>query len=296
MRAGIEWDGDANMAWNLKTLLMLARAGALAIVARAMPEIVREEGEPEEAFDARLLEVLESHWSTCAVQVLAGAELQNPAYWATAVSRSRRESLDAATANWERMIEVLGNQRPLEKILGEVYRVDADCIHVADQAHPLKIMPPTRLCDSLGAPLQQAMQKDRQLLVIYSGEGDWPRLVMETAQRLASLGMREFALPAQLLGHRDARTLHRSAPERFVWLRNSATLETTTYPQWPLPRVTVFAPGQPIPEEALLPRRPIEIILAAEDTVDPRHPLRRLGDVQPPRCMHRTTFQTLLNL
>ena len=172
-----------------------------------MPEIVREEGEPEEAFDTRLLEVLKSHWSTCAVKVLAGAKLQNPGYWATVVSRCRRESLDAATANWERMIEVLGKQRPLEKILREVYRIDADCIHVADQAHPFKIMPPARLCDRLGAPLQQALQKDSKLLVIYPGDGDWQRLVMETAQADSpAYGMRECALPASLtlLSHRDA--------------------------------------------------------------------------------------------
>lgn len=296
MRQGIEWDGDTNMAWNMKTLLMLARAGALEIVARPMPEIVRDANETDEAFDARLLEVMANHWSVCGVRVLAGADLQSPNYWCTVVANSRRESIEAATSNWERMLEVLDYKWPLEQILREVYRIDADGIHVADQAHPFPVMPPARLCDSLGQPLQQALQSDTQLLVIYPVESDWKRLVMETVGRLVSLGIRECVLPAQLLQHRDARALHRKAPERFVWLRNSATLTTTTHPQWPLPRLTVFAPAQAMPEEALVPRRPIEIIMAAAGTADPRHPIRRLGDVTPPRCMQWSTFQNLLNL
>ena len=156
-------DSDPNMAWNLKTLLMLARAGALEIVARPMPEIVRKEGEPEEVFDARLLEVLEDHWSSCAVRPLVGAKLQDPHYWNTVVSANRGKSLEAATASWEWMLEALGNQKPLEKIFCEIYRIDTDCIQVAGQTHPFKVMPPARMCDTLGVPLQQALQQDRQM-------------------------------------------------------------------------------------------------------------------------------------
>jgi ATP-dependent DNA helicase RecQ len=296
IRPTLEWDGNTNMAWNLKTLLMLARSGAIEIVARPMPEVEREDGESEEAFDARLQEVLEDHWSSCAVKVLAGADLQRQSYWDTVVSKNRGESLAAAETNWKRMLEAIDRRRPLEKILSEVYRIDPYCIHVADQAHPFKVVPPLRLCDSLGEPLRQALQSDTQLLVIYPGNGDWKRIVMQTATRCASLGTRECALPAQLLQHPDARTIHRAAPERFVWLRDSAALETSTLMRWPLPRLTVFAPGQLVPEEALLPRRPVEIVMAPEGAADPRHPIRELGDVAPPRCMQWITFQNLLNL
>src|SRR5262249_22403625 len=121
MRKGIEWDGDTNMAWNMKTLLMLARAGALEIVARPMPEIVRDANETDDAFETRLLEMMQNHWSVCAVKILAGADLQSSNYWSTVVAKSRRESLAAATSNWDRMTEALDHKRPLEQILREVY-------------------------------------------------------------------------------------------------------------------------------------------------------------------------------
>jgi ATP-dependent DNA helicase RecQ len=296
MRAEIEWDGDTNMAWNLNTLLMLVRAGQLEIVAREVPRIDQKDGESDYDFESRRQRILEEHWSTCPVKIRDSTQLLDQDFWANEVSSSREESLNASNLNWNRMLEVLHKGRPLDTILRQVYKIDSEGIFVADQSSPLKIMPPKRLNNCLGLPLRKVLQNTPLLLVRYPCEGNWQALVMRTVKQLVHLGARECGLPEQLLVHEDIDSLHRRAPERFVWVRNSAMLEIAHYPQWPLPRLTIFAPGQNIPQEALLPRRPIEVVLFAEGTADPRrHDNQSLANSHSPRCMTLETFQTLLS-
>jgi ATP-dependent DNA helicase RecQ len=296
MRAEIEWDGDTNMAWNLNTLLMLVRAGQLEILAREIPRIDQEDCESDYDFESRRQRILEDHWATCAVKIHDSTRLLDQGFWANEVNSSREESLNASAVSWECMLQVLNKTRPLREILNQVYEIKSPRIDLANQACPLKIMPPERLQNELAAPLQKALKSDALLLVQYPRGENWQALVLRTVKRLVRLGMRECAVPRDLLENGEIRSLHSVAPERFVWLRNSAELETVAYQEWSLPRITVFAPDQAIGEHALQPRRPIEVILFAEGTPDPRDRARLLESSNYPNCMLLRTLQTLLNL
>jgi hypothetical protein len=149
LRRGMIWDGDANMGWNMKTLLLLARAGALTIESRRPPTVTREEGETDALFEKRLAEKMEEHWSLCPVRLHATADLTTPEYWATVVAGSRLETLSAANLNWARMREVLEGRGDLNRILCDVYRVPEAGIEVSHGGEGIPVRPPTRLCAGL---------------------------------------------------------------------------------------------------------------------------------------------------
>ena len=302
LRPGKTWDSEANMGWNMKTLLLLARAGALTIESRRPPTVTIQEGETEAAFEKRLAETMDEHWSLCPVQLHAAADLATPEYWATVVARSRGETLAAARVNWARMREVLSGRRNLNRILRDVYRVPEAGIEVGDGGEGLPVRPPSRLCAGLSDSLRQAMaQVGLSLLIVtYTATRDWEREVLRAVKRLVKLGIRELAVPDtwhSAVG--PLQNLHRDAPERFVIVRGISETDPHGSDGWPLPRVSVVEPATmllPISEHLLLLDRPVHLVFVPVGTPDARHDGRKIGDVSPPHVMRWDALENLLQL
>jgi len=302
LRPGKTWDSDANMGWNMKTLLLLARAGALTIESRRPPTVTIEQGETEEAFEKRLAEKMEEHWSLCPVRLHAAADLSTPQYWATVVANSRLETLSAASLNWRRMREVLAGRRDINRILRDVYRVAEAGIEVGDASEGLPVRPPGHLCAALSDALRQIIPPRGLplLIVTYPATHDWQREVLRAVEHLVKLGIRELAVPdAWRSVSGPLHNLHRHAPERFVLVRAISETDPHGSNGWPLPRVSVVAPSRtpaPIYEHLLLLERPLHLIFVPFGTPDARHPGRTLGDVSPPNMMRWDALENLLQL
>lgn len=302
LRPGKTWDSEANIGWNLRTLLLLARAGAITIENRRMPAVSIEEGETEEAFDRRLAKRMEEHWSLCPLRLHATADLTKPEYWATVVARSRLETLSAARSNWARMCEVLEGRRDLNCILRDVYRVQEAGIEVSDGCEGLPMRPPRMLCAKLSAALCKVIVTPGLplLIVTYTATRDWQRDVVRTVERLVKLGIREIAVPeAWRAGMDQLQNMHRNAPERFVLVRGNAETDPHGSSGWPLPRASVVeatTPLLPIPEHLILLDRPFHLLFVPEGTPDNRHPGRKIGDVSPPQSMRLEVLVNLLQL
>lgn len=312
LRPGMVWDSEANMSWNMKTILLLARAGALEIESRRPPDVVRGESESEIAFEKRLRAELERHWSICPVR-LKNTETTSPAFWEKVVARSRSETLSAADESWRRMCEVLAGKRELAAILREVYRVRAAGIEVSTGTEGFPIVPPRRACAHLAESLRRIGPQDSGALLIVtyatSGQaaGGWRRAVVEIMHRLVRLGIREVAVPPEWRTWTkwpDGResplyTLHRGASERFVIVRGVDETDPLGSKGWPVPRLSIVEPSQtaqPVPEHLLLLERPFHIILAPAESLDPRHSGRKIGDVPPPEVMRLEVMRNRLQL
>lgn len=302
LRPGKTWDSEANMGWNMKTLLLLARAGALTIESRRPPTVTIEQGETEAAFEKRLAETMAEHWSLCPVRLHAAADLATPEYWSTVVASSRLETFSAASLNWRRMREVLAGRRDLNRILRDVYRVPEAGIEVGDGSEGLPIRPPGRLCAGLSDALRQIIPPHGLplLIVTFTPTRDWQREVLRAVERLVKLGIRELAVPdAWRSGSGPLQNLHRHAPERFVLVRGISETDPHGSNGWPLPRVSVVAPAPtlaPISEHLLLLERPFHLIFVPVGTPDARHPSRTIGDVSPPHMMRWDALENLLQL
>jgi superfamily II DNA or RNA helicase len=312
IRPGMEWDSDANMAWNMKTILLLARADALEIESRRPPEVPRAEGESEAAYAKRSQAEMELHWSICPVRIKS-AETASSTFWEDAVAKSRNETLSAADENWRRMREVLTGKRDPLAILRDVYRVRSAGIEVGSGTEGLPINPPRRLCNEVAKSLRSIFPRsgDSLLIVTYSitehRSGGLRREMVATMTRLVKLGFREVAVPPSWRAWPNSpdgrenplQSLHRAAPERFVIVRDINETEPLGSNGWPVPRLSIIDPAeatQPVPQHLLLLERTLHIILVATEALDPRHPGRKIGDVTPPEVMHLETFQNLLQL
>ena len=300
LRADMTWESKANMGWNLKTLLLLARAGGLTIESRRPPVLTRGEDEDELDFESRLAETMEKHWSLCPVRVHASENLLSPEYWETVVARSRDDSLRIARENWSRMNQVLKGSRDLGRILRDVYRVSDVGIEVGDGSVGLPVRPPGRLCATLSESLLRLASGTNPpiLIVAYETAEDWRRNVGRLVIRLVKLGVREVAAPDSWRSESGPlKGLHRDAPEGFLIVRGIAETDPLGCDGWPLPRVSIVdpeSPPAPIPEHLLVLQRPFHLVFAPNDTPDARHPGRRIGDVSPPQSTRLETLDNLL--
>ena len=286
------------MGWNMKTILLLVRAGALKIESRRPPEVLRAERESEATFAERFRKEMEQHWSICPVRI-ESAETTSPAFWEDVVAKSRSDTLSAADENWRRMREVLMGKRDLTTILREVYRVGSAGIEVGNGTEGLPVLPPKRLCADLAQSLRRLVpqQENPVLVITYPAAGQhaggWRRAVVEMMGRLVKLGIREVAAPSAWRtsakwpdgGEKALHSLHRGAPEHFVIVRGINETDPIGSNGWPVPRLSIVEPAQvpqPVPEHLLLLERPLHIIFVPEESLDPRHPDRKIGDVPPP--------------
>jgi superfamily II DNA/RNA helicase len=118
----LDWDTDRNMSWNLKTILLLARAGAVEVHYRPPPDQDLEDGEDPEAADSEREKEPERYYSEIPLRLNRSDTLEE-AFWQEAVAKSRDATMEAANTGWRRMEDILENRRSLVDVLREVYQI-----------------------------------------------------------------------------------------------------------------------------------------------------------------------------
>jgi len=304
LRPTMQWESRRNVEWNLKTVLLLERAGALEIVSRPVPELEQIDGESESAFKQRQDEGLEAYWSTCPIRLKRDDTL-DPEFWDTVVSNSRSETLRHARVNWSRMDQVLRGNEDVNAILSKLYQVDSVGIDVDVGQVGYPVYPPERLSWNVSSNLTDIFSSrgSAQLFVTYPPVIEQSRLI-DLMSKLVGQGIREVVVSESLrndtVWHNELSRLHLKAqPERFVCIRSLGEEDPIGSGGWPLPCLTVLDPGSvgsAFPSELFLVERPLHIILLPEGLQDPRHPGRMIGDVQPPAVMKLSTFSNYLEL
>jgi hypothetical protein len=297
-RPGVNWDGERNVEWNLKTLLLLARAGVLEIINTEPTEPAPMPGESSESHRERCDAERLKFENYCAVKLLQS----NPATtadWDLQVGEHRNESRAASLRNWRRMEDMLRDRRERTELLREVYRVpEAGAFDVAEEPSGVALTTAKAVCHELRDQLQRALPPGGTglLLVTYTTAGIAPREIftrlVELLKRLAKNGIREVALPqewrnvpmwpASLPNPLKAMTSH--TPENFLIVRDLNDVEPPFQGFIQVPRVSVLPPRHSpdaISPGLFLLQRPVHLIIVPEECRDHRHPSRRVGDVAP---------------
>jgi ATP-dependent DNA helicase RecQ len=306
VRSKLQWDGERNREWNLKTLLLLARAGVLEILHRPGPECVQLPEESDEDFQLRR-EQAEAYYP---IQLIQSNPL-NAHDWDRQVGVPRGHTLRAAGENWRRMEEFLHGKRPLVDILCEVYQVpDAGIRHVGLDAVDVSPLPPRQVCSQIGEKLAHALRARRTncLLVTYPTAGVNERQIFiglsELLKKLATQGIREIALPAiwraadrwpSSLPNPMLEVLRRSR-ENFIIVRDLEEQESPLAGKLAVPRVSLLTreyAGQSLPETLLALARPAHLIVLPEECPDHRKQDRRVGDADHPPVVRLEDFQQL---
>jgi ATP-dependent DNA helicase RecQ len=311
LRPGIDWDSERNIGWNLKTILLLARAGVLQVEHRSLAEVSREANESDEAFHLRREALRDEHQALCPIRLLQPNPLTDDA-WESQVGTYRDRSKTLAAVSWNRMEAMLRGKRSLVEILREVYLVPSAGIHdVATEARGLTIVPPRVVCDHLEPPLRDALSNHRGevLLVTYRTAGMAARQMftglVEVLKRLARNGIREFALPTALRNAarwpgflpNPLKSITAVTRENFLIVRELDEDDPLLHGSIAVPRVTLIPPHyspEPVPSFLFLLRRPAHLIIVPEECRDHRNPSRRVGEVAPPDAVRLEDFQRVL--
>lgn len=302
-------DNSENRAWNMRTLLLMDRAGLIRL--EAVPPPRREAEETDDEWERRSETAFEEYAMHAVVQVREGA-LADQAVWDAAVSEARVDAIGADRLARRRMDDALASDALLCALFTETYRLGRAIPGIPDGQIPVPVAPSCGGCPGCRAagssprrfvppaplpaqstshiwaePVRPWFAGQSALAVLYSETEDgWVANVVRALERLVRLGMWALWAPPRVLADDGVRSLYRFAPGRAVfhldrWDRLHAPL---------LPTALVYQPGRDVHRGALNDGGPPRVVFAPDDSLDRRHGSAEIREYHPAVA----TIETLL--
>lgn len=289
-------ESDYNQAWNMRTLIMMARAKVLQLDSQSPQRFAELEAQSGRAFDGLNEEDWSEYFRHTVVRIsLLGHREKDEFTLAIASERSR--AIGASNAGQKLLHQLLSGTEEVSLLLDRLYRNHT----------PGRTIIVSRACG--GCPIDRANGESERayaepVALGIAGDGRydstlWTRrfphldlkhpILLLSPQPLddgmtfsvleamvSTFGIKELCIPSEYRKReRRLGTLHRRAPEGMLILQ-SLEEECRQPSPYQLPRVTKSDDNV---EGSLFDlTRPVHVILASNTASDPFHPLRRLGD------------------
>ena len=289
--AHISQDSKANIAWNLRTLILLNRAGIIRLESQEPPIVDRVENETEKAFKSRRQLAMDQYFSTAFLTILNDDHL-NEYVWETVVQPERSRMYAASRDSFDRMKQMLAGNVEIGKLLRETYTLKtanggsspqhccsgcptcrADKVELSQRfSHP---EPDLVECIEHGNVAELKSLFRVQFPVVYvrvdNSHSDRERLdlCLEFIRQLARRGVDEFAIPEAWKSKSDWKRIHEFSPRRLVVASPLGSYDLRKN-DLRLPRATFLFDGASpiITRELINMERPFHIIFAPEDARD----------------------------
>lgn len=287
----IEQDSDANVAWNLRTLVLLNRAGIICLESQQPPNVERKETETDRDFESRCQTIMDEYFATAYVKILNDGHLDEQ-IWETVVQPERSRMYSASKESFDRMNQLLAGNVEIGKLLKETYTVKtanggpspehscsgcptcrADNVEVSQRfSHP---EPDLVECLEHGnvAELQSLFRVQSPVVFVrvdnsYS-DRERMKMCLDFIQQLAGRGVDEFAVPEAWKSKRDWKRVHEYSRRRLVVASSLGSYDLRKN-DLRLPRATFLFDGDSpvIPRELINIERPFHIIFAPEDAIE----------------------------
>lgn len=310
---GVQGDSDANVAWNLRTLVLMARSGMLHLQAHSPPQMEQMESEDDETY-ARRRELAFREYARLARVKPKNLDHLDRNTWTSMVESSRQASRRADQQAHRQVLRLLSGDQSFASLFGETYRVpDAGILPAqgvgncpaSRRAGLARRVPEPPEPEPLHCPigkrgdaLLRLCRDQNPLLVACPPQGETRRALraqltrlFNLMQRLVALGIREIAAEHSWLEQADFRALYHYADPPLVL--HSSPDESPGPPRVGLqvPRLSLLHVGC-TPQRlaiALELKRPAHIILLPEELDDLHHPARRFFDTRS-----KLTFDELI--
>lgn len=290
--AHIQQDSDANVAWNLRTLVLLNRAGIIRLESHEPPIIERKENEPDRDFESRRQAIMDEFFATAYVTILHDGHLDEQV-WETVVQPERSRMYSASNESFDRMNQLLAGTVEIGKLLKETYTAKTfnggpapehycsgcptcrtEKVELSKRfSHP---EPDLVECIEHGdvAELKALFRVQSPVVFVRvensHGDRETVKLCLQFIQLLAGRGVDEFAVPNAWKSKRDWKRVHEYSPRRLV-AGSSLDSYDLRKNDLRLPRATFLfdGPSPAIPRELTNMERPFHIIFAPDDAIDP---------------------------
>ena len=304
--ADLRDENEANRAWNLRTLTLMARAGliSLGVPQYEFPE--QHEGESDSDYEDRSQHDLNEVFDRA---VVIRKTTITESIWRDAVAGERTRARCRDEQDRHRLKELLGVKRPFNEIFAETYTLTLN----KRQVSPLPFPGQCRLTrsqskdvGSYSAPAQiaftdglladlaervdlEGLFSERHHWITYVPPDDGKRKrrkwvkqrIDKFLQRLVHGGIVEVAIPESLAVEIDVEALVKKSATGYVAIRSLSETDPTRLEgvptELPLPRVTLLAPDAScgLEVENLLDiERPLHAIILPENVPDPYRPDR----------------------
>lgn len=296
-------DSEENEAWNLRTILLMARSGLLELESKPPPLIEFDEETDSAVAEEERSTAMQLYFKSRFVRVDAGHS--NPAIWQQKVEDVRSQIKKTREQGFHLMCEILNGSRELSTVLVDTYCISDAGVNVQATCGGCPVCRKMGRCGLsissgyLEPPTLNIKDVDpilRDVLgpmvsyrpVFYSRPGmsrsdkrKWHRQIIRILRRLVSLGILEIAASQSFLEDEDYRELYLKSPQNFIFhtpLEEAIPIEG----ELQMPRVTLLDPevaSVAMYKKIMKCERPIHIVIAPDDIPSPVDTHRRLMDV-----------------
>ncbi len=300
----IQQDSDANVAWNLRTLVLLNRAGIIRLESSRPPDVRPTEGELESAFEKRREKAMEQFFATANFTIRESGGHLDAAVWEAEVMAERKRMFMASNQAFDRMERLLRGNVEIGRLLQETYSIStanggvspehfcAGCpecrANLSNSGHRFRYPEPDRVTCIAYADigvLRSILKTNAEVIYVRVDSSLSPRELVKRGlwfiQRLAGKGVAEFAVPSDWKEKREWKTIHASSAFGFV-----VNSELNNYDPHGndllLPRATFLLDIEKpvIPQSLINMNRPFHLIFAPEDAIETGSN-RRFFDLHP---------------
>ncbi len=287
---------DYNEAWNMRTIIMMARAQVMSLRSSAPQGPKREALEDEAAFDARQEDYWAGYFRQVDLAVLKNGHTDASGF-ESLMGEERVRAVRASATGGALLNDLLGGASEVAALLERLYRnyepgraliVAKACGGCpADRRNsdlkPAWSEPAVSTISRVSAPSLDAWRESFPHLRAFNQiimplpESIGQRGIIECLNALVSLfGIRELALSQAAATLRtEIANMHKQTNDGLLLLQTLEE-EATVQPAYQLLRASIIEKRWPEHFAAL--SRPLHIIMAPSSTPDPDHPSRRLGE------------------
>jgi ATP-dependent DNA helicase RecQ len=291
---------DYNQSWNMRTLIMMARAGMLELESQPPSKIAQHEEETTSDYELRNEEYWSEYFQRAVVRMADFGHLSKDQF-ETLIGQERQRSFDAATENRGLLDKLLGGTVEVSSLLDHLYRSNAPGRSVIVSrscggcpAHRREGMANTHYSAPPAYGIEHVGRCDLSLFKARFPQLDLSEPVIMPVEELhedavliallrdfvSLFAVREIATTAAFRQRTPAlATLHKQSEDHIVLLQ-SLEEEALRPCSYELPRVSVWTgpSGARLPRHLFTIKRPLHIIIAPASTPDPWNPARRIAD------------------
>ncbi len=286
IRSGLKGSSDENVRWNMRTLLLMSRAGFLNLELEPTSQSDKEENN--------------NSLSIVRIRLLREDHLLMDS-WENAISESREKTLASGRRNINLMRQMLIDQREVSEILAELYsnrsqqwpidvtRICGGCPsdrrdEFRENHYHVPTATPIHRVSPINLSLWHEMFPNldpRYVNVFYDPHGQKTQVLHLLHWLVAKCDVQEIctASDSWITNLPEGRQLYKKAPSGVLIHRYHQELEDEPYTT-PLNRVTIFDSLVTLDQIQMvqLVHRSLHVVLYPIQTVDPGHPTRRLMD------------------
>ena len=304
----IDYSGRKNASWNLRTLILMRRAGILEFRPHLPPYLERDVNESEEHFTERQKIALARFSSEVAVRLLHSGHSDRET-WDKTVASVRTSLRQGEVHALDRTKELLSLARPLNDIFGDMFtvprlglspqRFNGNCPVSRQRADVEYDIGPSTECLVQPALVQTLKNTFARSLSSCRDEGGryWilvDPIPTQSLRRRSALrqigdfiglcvaaGVDTVGLPQSLRSELDWELLNGRSPSGFI---ATVSVGETLHSDFSVPTLNFISEDVADPAIVVAVMSlaiPESIILFTSSTFDPRHASRRLVDIVP---------------